>query len=65
MNENWSISKQDITRVVDGTTYYRVVIECDTVDDLPEPDPTWDAGSIACIADPHSYRKLNHQGEWK
>ena len=47
-----------------GKVMQRVVILVDTADDLPEPDASWDAGSICMIAEDHSFKVLNNDREW-
>lgn len=63
---NYSIMEQIKTRVTpDGVAHYRVTLICDTTDDIPEALDTWDAGSIAMVADGHSYKVLDSEGAWK
>ena len=63
---NYSIMEQIKTRVTpDGVAHYRVTLICDTTDDIPTADASWDAGSIAMVADGHSYKVLDSEGAWK
>lgn len=47
-----------------GKVLQRVVILADTASDLPEAEESWDAGSLAIIADTHRYKILNSEREW-
>ena len=62
---NYSIIEKKVTQVVEGVKHYIVTLVCDTAEDIPEPDATWDTGSIAQICDPHGYKILNSEGVWK
>lgn len=61
---NYRITEKRLSRHVDGVAHAIVTLVCDTAEDIPEPDPTWDAGSIAQICTPHGYKILNSEGEW-
>lgn len=62
---NYSIIEKKTTQVVEGVKHCIVTLVCDTAEDIPEPDATWDMGSIAQICDPHGYKILNSEGVWK
>lgn len=42
-----------------------VTISVSTENDIPEPEEDWACGSICLIANTHSYKMLNSEGEWK
>ena len=62
---NYTIIDKKLTGIKDGVSYYLVTFVCDTPEDVPEPDASWAAGSIAQICDPHGYKILNSEGVWK
>jgi len=41
-----------------------VTIQVDTAADIPEARESWSAGSMCMIADTHTYKVLNSEGEW-
>lgn len=61
---NYTIMEHVPTDNIEGVMHYRVTLCCDTVDDIPEVNATWDAGSLALIVATHGYKMLNTQGEW-
>lgn len=62
---NYTIMEQVPTEVVGGVMHYRVTLCCDTENDIPDALDVWDAGSIAMVADGHSYKVLDSEGAWK
>lgn len=62
---NYTIMEQEPTEVVGGVMHYRVTLCCDTENDIPDALDVWDAGSIAMVADGHSYKVLDSEGAWK
>ena len=61
---NYTIMDKIPTEVVDGVMHYLVVIFCDTDAKIPEPDPTWDAGSMCIIGVGHGVKFLTSEGAW-
>lgn len=41
-----------------------VTISVSAESDIPEPEENWGCGSICLIANTHSYKMLNSEGEW-
>ena len=58
------IDSEFIRYAVGGTELHRVTIQVDTENDLPTPDDSWEVGSIAIVANTHSYKRLNSEREW-
>ena len=44
--------------------WIRVVILCDTSAEIPEPESSWDVGSICRVANEHKTFVLNNEREW-
>lgn len=63
--EKWSITEYEFKKLKNGRSMFIVHLVADTEEDIPEPQEDWLPGSIVQIADPHGYRVLNHEGEWK
>lgn len=63
--KKWSIKEQEFKEFRDGRSMFVVHLTADTEEDIPAPQPSWLPGSTVQIADPHGYRVLNHEGEWK
>lgn len=55
---------KEYTKHVEGVGMYRVTIQVDTAADLPEPDASWEVGSICIIANTHAFKMLNSEKEW-
>lgn len=47
-----------------NVNWIRVVILCDTSADIPEPESSWDVGSMCWVANEHKVLILNNAGEW-
>lgn len=63
--KKWSIIEQNFKDLLDGRSMFIVYLLADTEEDIPEPQEDWMPGSTVQIADPHGYRVLNHEREWK
>jgi hypothetical protein len=60
----YTIMEEQCSRIIEGTPIFRVTILVDTEDDLPEPETNWTPGSMALIAEDHTFRVMNNEREW-
>lgn len=60
----YTVMDRTVSRRVGETTLSIVQIIADTAEDVPEPDESWDAGSMCMIAEDHSFKILNNEREW-
>lgn len=55
---------EDDIRYIGDIKRNRIMIQVDTAGDVPDPDESWDTGSICMIAETHAYKVLNSEREW-
>ena len=60
----YKIIDTEFIEVRNKTSMIRVVILCDTSADIPEPESSWDTGSICRIANEKKTLVLNSAREW-
>lgn len=60
----YKIIDTEFIEVRNKTSMIRVVILCDTSAEIPEPESSWDIGSICWVANEHKVLVLNNAGEW-
>ena len=60
----YKIIDTEFIEVRNKTSMIRVVILCDTSADIPEPESSWDTGSICRIANEKKTLVLNNAREW-
>ena len=60
----YKIIDSEFIEILNKTSMIRVVILCDTSADIPEPESSWDTGSICRIANEKKTLILNNKREW-
>lgn len=60
----YKIIDTEFIEIRNKTSMIRVVILCDTSADIPEPESSWDTGSICRVANEHKTLVLNNEREW-
>lgn len=60
----YKIIDSEFTEIHNKTSMIRVVILCDTSADVPEPESSWDIGSICRAANEKKTLILNNKREW-
>ena len=59
-----SVIEQKYVRFEQDVPVYLMTVLVDSESDLPVPEASWSPGSICMIADTHTYKILNSEGEW-
>lgn len=60
----YTLIEQRFVRYEQGLPVFIVTIQVDTADGIPDPRESWSAGSMCMIADTHTYKLLNSEGDW-
>ena len=60
----YKIIDTEFIEVRNNTSMIRVAILCDTSADIPEPESSWDVGSICRVANEKKTLVLNNKREW-
>ena len=60
----YKIIDSEFIEIRNKTSMIRVAILCDTSADIPEPESSWDTGSICRIANEKKTLVLNNAREW-
>lgn len=60
----YKIIDSEFIEIRNKTSMIRVVILCDTSADIPEPESSWDTGSICRVANEKKTLVLNNKRGW-
>lgn len=60
----YKIIDTEFIEVRNKTSMIRVAILCDISADIPEPESSWDVGSICRVANEKKTLVLNNKREW-
>lgn len=60
----YKIIDSEFTEIHNKTSMIRTTILCDTSADVPEPESSWDIGSICRVANEKKTLVLNNKREW-